>query len=77
MAAGYARSSGKPGVCLATSGPGGTNLVTGIMDAYLDSTPMIAMAGQVPTSLVGGDSFQETDMMGITMPITKHNFFLV
>ena len=76
MAAGYARACGKPSVCVATSGPGGTNLVTGIMDAYMDSTPMIAMAGQVPTSLVGGDAFQESDMMGITMPITKHNFQL-
>lgn len=76
MAAGYARASGKTSVCLATSGPGGTNLVTGIMDAYMDSTPMIAMAGQVPTSLVGGDAFQESDMIGITMPITKHNFQL-
>ncbi len=76
MAAGFARASGKPGVCIATSGPGATNLVTGIMDAYMDSTPMIAMAGQVPTSLVGGDAFQETDMMGVTMPITKHNFQL-
>ncbi len=74
MAAGFARVTGRPGVAVSTSGPGGTNLVTGIMDAYMDSTPMIAMGGQVPTSLVGGDAFQETDMMGITMPITKHNF---
>ncbi|MFH1591620.1 MAG: biosynthetic-type acetolactate synthase large subunit [archaeon] len=74
MAAGFARACGRPGVALGTSGPGGTNLVTGIMDAHMDSTPMVAMAGQVPTSLIGKDAFQETDMMGITMPITKHNF---
>ncbi|MBU0758461.1 MAG: biosynthetic-type acetolactate synthase large subunit [Nanoarchaeota archaeon] len=74
MASGYARVTGKPGVVVATSGPGGTNIVTGIMDAYMDSTPMIAMGGQVPVRMIGGDSFQETDMMGITMPITKHNF---
>lgn len=74
MAAGFARACGKPGVAVATSGPGGTNLITGIMDAFMDSTPMIAMAGQVPTSLVGNDAFQETDMMGLTLPITKHNF---
>lgn len=74
MAAGFARACGKPGVAVATSGPGGTNLITGIMDAFMDSTPMVAMAGQVPTSLVGNDAFQETDMMGLTLPITKHNF---
>jgi acetolactate synthase I/II/III large subunit len=73
-AEGYARASGKPGVCIATSGPGATNLVTGIMDAYMDSTPIIAFGGQVPTSLIGNDAFQESDMMGITLPITKHNF---
>tara|TARA_Y100000310_G_scaffold338215_1_gene427255 strand:- start:5137 stop:6852 length:1716 start_codon:yes stop_codon:yes gene_type:complete len=70
----YARVSGKAGVCLATSGPGATNLVTGIMTAYMDSVPMIAFAGNVPTSLLGNDAFQETDMIGVTMPITKHNF---
>src|SRR3989338_858214 len=74
MAAGYARACGKPGVAVSTSGPGGTNLITGIMDAMMDSTPMVAMAGQVATSLVGNDAFQETDMMGLTLPITKHNF---
>ncbi|MBI5388790.1 biosynthetic-type acetolactate synthase large subunit [Candidatus Woesearchaeota archaeon] len=74
MAAGFARACGKPGVILGTSGPGGTNMVTGIMDAHMDSTPMVAMAGQVPISLIGKDAFQETDMVGITMPITKHNF---
>lgn len=72
----YARVLGKPGICLATSGPGSTNLVTGIMDAYMDSVPMIAFGGQVPSSLIGNDAFQETDMMGITMPITKHNYQL-
>ncbi len=74
MAEGYARASGKAGVCVSTSGPGGTNLVTGIADAYMDSVPIIAMSGQVPTQLIGNDAFQEADMFGITMPITKHNF---
>lgn len=73
-AEGYARASGKVGVCIATSGPGATNLVTGIMDAYMDSVPIVAFGGQVPTSLIGNDAFQEADMMGITIPITKHNF---
>lgn len=73
-AEGYARASGKPGVCIATSGPGATNLVTGIMDAYMDSVPIIAFGGQVPTTLIGNDAFQEADMMGITLPITKHNY---
>ncbi len=73
-AEGYARASGKAGVCIATSGPGATNLVTGIMDAYMDSVPIVAFGGQVPTALIGNDAFQETDMMGITLPITKHNF---
>jgi acetolactate synthase-1/2/3 large subunit len=72
----YARVTGKPGVCLATSGPGATNLVTGIMTAYMDSSPLIAMAGQVPTDLIGKDAFQETDMIGTTMQLTKHNFLL-
>src|SRR3989339_315487 len=73
-AEGYARASGKVGVCIATSGPGACNLVTGIADAYMDSVPIIALGGQVPTHLIGNDAFQETDMMGITIPITKHNF---
>jgi acetolactate synthase-1/2/3 large subunit len=73
-AEGYARASGKPGVCIATSGPGSSNLVTGIMNAYMDSSPIIAIGGQVTTDLIGNDAFQETDMMGITMPITKHSF---
>jgi len=73
---GFARSSGKVGVCLATSGPGATNLVTGIATAYMDSVPMVAFTGQVPTSLLGKDSFQEVDITGITMPVTKHNYIV-
>ena len=71
---GYARSTGRVGVCLATSGPGATNLVTGIATAYMDSIPMVAITGNVGTSLIGRDSFQEVYIAGITMPITKHNF---
>jgi acetolactate synthase-1/2/3 large subunit len=71
---GYARASGKVGVCIGTSGPGATNLITGIATAYMDSSPIIAIAGQVGTSLIGNDAFQEVDTLGITMPITKHNF---
>ena len=73
---GYARATGKVGVCLATSGPGATNLVTGIATAYMDSIPMVAITGQVKTAALGKDSFQEADITGITMPITKHNFLL-
>lgn len=73
---GYARSTGKTGVCLATSGPGATNLVTGIATAYMDSVPMVAITGQVPTFLLGCDSFQEADITGITLPITKHNYLV-
>jgi acetolactate synthase-1/2/3 large subunit len=73
---GYARATGKVGVCLATSGPGATNLVTGIATAYMDSVPMVAITGQVATSLLGKDSFQEVDIRGITMPITKHNYIV-
>ncbi len=73
---GYARISGKVGVVIATSGPGATNLVTGIATAYLDSIPMVAITGNVPNSLIGRDSFQEVDITGITLPITKHNFFV-
>ncbi len=73
---GYARASGKPGVCLATSGPGATNLVTGIANAYMDSIPLVAFTGQVPTFMLGKDSFQEADITGITLPITKHNFIV-
>ena len=71
---GYARASGEVGVCLATSGPGATNLVTGIATAYMDSSPILAITGQVPSSLIGNDAFQEADIMGITMPITKHSY---
>lgn len=73
---GYARSTGKTGVCLATSGPGATNLVTGIATAYLDSVPLVAITGNVSTDLLGRDSFQEVNIAGITMPITKHNFIV-
>ncbi len=73
---GYARATGKPGVVIATSGPGATNLVTGIATAYLDSVPMIAITGNVMRSLIGSDSFQEIDITGITLPITKHNYFV-
>lgn len=73
-AEGYARVSGQVGVCMATSGPGATNLVTGITDAHSDSVPIVALTGQVPVSLIGNDAFQEADIVGITMPITKHNF---
>ena len=73
---GYGRATGKTGVVIATSGPGATNLVTGIATAYLDSTPMIAITGNVPLDLIGKDSFQEVDIAGITMPITKHNYIV-
>ena len=71
---GFARASGEVGVCLATSGPGATNLVTGIATAFMDSSPIIAITGQVPTHLIGNDAFQEADIVGITMPIVKHSF---
>ena len=73
MAEGYAHATGRVGVCIATSGPGGTNLTTALADAYMDSVPIVAITGQVPTAAVGGDAFQEADITGITMPITKHN----
>ncbi len=73
---GYSRATGKVGVCIATSGPGATNLVTGIATAMLDSIPMVAITGNVPSSLIGKDSFQEIDITGITLPITKHNYFV-
>ena len=73
---GYARASGKTGVVLATSGPGATNLVTGIANAYLDSVPMVAITGNVAVSSLGKDSFQEVDIVGITQPIVKHNFMV-
>jgi acetolactate synthase-1/2/3 large subunit len=72
-AEGYARATGKVGVCFATSGPGATNLVTGIADACLDSVPIVAITGQVIRPLIGKDAFQEIDITGITLPITKHN----
>jgi acetolactate synthase I/II/III large subunit len=73
---GFARASGRVGVCLATSGPGACNLVTGIATAYMDSVPIVAITGQVPTFLLGNDAFQESDITGITMPVTKHNYLV-
>lgn len=73
---GYARATGRVGVCLATSGPGATNLVTGLANAYMDSVPMVAFTGQVGTALLGRDSFQEADITGITFPVTKHNYLV-
>jgi acetolactate synthase-1/2/3 large subunit len=75
-AEGYAWATGKVGVAIATSGPGGCNLVTALADAKMDSVPMVAITGQVPTPVVGNDAFQEADICGITMPITKHNFLI-
>ncbi len=76
MADGYARASGKVGVAMATSGPGATNLVTGICTAMMDSVPVVFITGQVAAHLIGGDAFQETDVTGITLPITKHNYLV-
>lgn len=73
---GYARSTGKVGVCIATSGPGATNLVTGLATAYMDSSPVVAITGNVPINLLGKDSFQEVDITGVTMPVTKHNYIV-
>ncbi len=75
-AEGYAAATGRVGVCMATSGPGATNLVTPIADAYMDSVPMVAITGQVPSAAIGTDAFQEADIRGITMPITKHNYLV-
>ena len=75
-AEGYARSSGKPGVLLVTSGPGATNAVTALTDAYMDSIPLVCISGQVPTHLIGTDAFQECDTTGITRPCTKHNWLV-
>jgi len=75
-AAGYAQVTGRPGVCIATSGPGATNLVTPLADAYMDSVPVVAITGQVPSGLIGTDGFQEADIAGITLPVTKHNFLV-
>jgi acetolactate synthase-1/2/3 large subunit len=77
MAGGYARATGKPGVCLATSGPGATNLVTPIADAYMDSVPLVAITGQVFQQLIGKNAFQETDFYGVTLPIVKHSFLVL
>jgi acetolactate synthase-1/2/3 large subunit len=76
MADGYARATGRVGVCIATSGPGATNLMTGLATAYMDSTPIVAITGQVPTSLLGRDGFQEADVQGISLPCTKHNYLI-
>src|SRR5687767_4044353 len=70
---GYARASGRPGVCVATSGPGATNLVTGLATAHMDNSPVVAITGQVSRAMIGRDAFQETDVIGVTQPITKHN----
>src|SRR5574338_675422 len=75
-AEGYARSTGKVGVVLVTSGPGATNAVTGLTDAMLDSIPLVCITGQVPTHLIGNDAFQEADTTGITRPCTKHNYLV-
>lgn len=75
-AEGYAKSTDKPGVCIVTSGPGATNAVTGIADAYMDSVPLVVISGQVPRALIGNDSFQEIDIVGITRPCVKHNFLV-
>lgn len=75
-AEGYARATGKPGVCLVTSGPGATNAVTGLTDALMDSIPIIVLTGQVPTFMIGSDAFQEADTVGITRPCTKHNWLV-
>jgi len=76
MADGYARATGRIGVCMSTSGPGATNLVTGLANAFMDSSPLVAITGQVPRSMIGNDAFQEVDITGITLPITKHNYLI-
>src|SRR5947199_2578737 len=75
-AEGYARASGRAGVCMATSGPGATNLVTGIADAYMDSVPLVAITGQVPQAMIGKGAFQETDIYGMTLPVVKHSYLI-
>ncbi len=75
-AEGFARATGRPGVCMATSGPGATNLITGLADAMMDSTPVVAITAQVPTHLIGRDGFQEADIVGLTQPVTKHNWLV-
>ena len=76
MADGYARATGKPGVVIATSGPGATNTITGLATAYLDSIPLVMFTGQVPSHFIGNDAFQEADVTGITRPVTKHNYLV-
>src|SRR5207344_1175140 len=76
MAEGYARANGKAGVCMATSGPGATNLVTGLADAYMDSVPLVAITGQVPQAMIGKGGFQETDFFGMTLPVVKHSYLV-
>src|SRR5713101_3136847 len=76
MAEGYARVSGRPGVVLVTSGPGATSTVTGLADAAMDSIPLVVITGQVPTTMIGNDAFQEADVVGITRPCTKHNYLV-
>src|SRR5947199_7436447 len=73
---GYARATGRAGVCMATSGPGATNLVTAIADAYMDSVPLIALTGQVPQHMIGKGGFQETDIFGMTLPVVKHSYLV-
>src|SRR3954463_2889614 len=75
-AEGYARACGKAGVCMATSGPGATNLITGIADAYMDSIPLVAITGQVPQAMIGKGAFQETDIYGMTLPVVKHSYLI-
>src|ERR1700689_1754713 len=76
-ATGYAQATGRTGVCMATSGPGATNLVTPLADAYMDSVPVVAITGQISSGLIGTDGFQEADISGITYPVTKHNFLVI
>src|SRR5699024_12425720 len=75
-AEGYAAASGKLGVCIATSGPGATNLITALADAHMDSVPMLAITGQQASNMLGTDAFQEADIVGMTMPVTKHSFLV-
>src|SRR5438270_13812621 len=75
-AEGYARATGRAGVCMATSGPGATNLVTGLADAYLDSIPVVAITGQVPQAMIGKGGFRETDIFGLTLPVVKHSYLI-
>src|SRR6201996_6074862 len=77
MAAGYARATGKVGVCMATSGPGATNLVTALADAYMDSIPLVSITGQVPSANIGKGAFQETDFFGMTLPVVKHSYLVL